>query len=240
MTKAATPSKSQSALVRQDIWFGICRPRPGPTVTISNYDHLRNPALRAPHSCVMDRYWQDNGTWAVQPPRTVTFPKQDVLRKVTTLVPHSSPTTTGKSGQDKERSQFYTRYVFARRFYRSFQNYFDPADFQMIEPSAGRGVFLKLLPTGSFGCDIEPKGVGIVTADFLKLHIHSGQRIACIGNPPFGRNANMAIDFFNHAASFSYAIGFILPRTFRKTWAINRLNEHFHLGIVDKGYPQFD
>lgn len=50
-----------------------------------------------------------------------------------------------------------------------------------------------------------------------------------IGNPPFGKNASMAVRFFNHAAARSTVIALILPRTFRKTSIVNRLDRAFHL-----------
>jgi hypothetical protein len=69
----------------------------------------------------------------------------------------------------------------------------------------------------------------IYAANFLTMRINSDRPVACIGNPPFGKNAKLAISFFNHAASQSDVIAFILSRTFRKTATINRLDDRFHL-----------
>ncbi|RZI55387.1 MAG: SAM-dependent methyltransferase [Zymomonas sp.] len=132
-------------------------------------------------------------------------------------------------GQEKEKGQFYTRPRLASRYYRRFRWFFDPARFQMVEPSAGGGAFLVLLPPDSFGCDIEPMRAGIYTTDFLDLTIHSNRPIACIGNPPFGTCARLAVAFFNHAATFSDVIAFIVPKTFRKAKTINSLDDRFHL-----------
>ena len=41
----------------------------------------------------------------------------------------------------------------------------------------------------------------------------------------------MAVKFFNHAASYSDTIAFVLPRTFRKSSVINRLSEKFNLEL---------
>ncbi|MFC4194761.1 SAM-dependent methyltransferase [Novosphingobium lubricantis] len=101
--------------------------------------------------------------------------------------------------------------------------------YQMLEPSAGTGAFFGLMPPGSIGVDIAPKGPGIVEADFLERRVESGRPVATIGNPPFGINSSMAIRFFNHAATMSDIIAFILPRTFRKRSLQNRLNDNFHL-----------
>ncbi len=50
-----------------------------------------------------------------------------------------------------------------------------------------------------------------------------------VGNPPFGKNSSLAVQFFNHAASFCNVIAFIVPRTFEKPQIINRLDRNFHL-----------
>ena len=111
-------------------------------------------------------------------------------------------------------------------------SYYEPKEFQMVEPSAGTGSFLRLLPSGSLGYDIDPKYPGIETADFLAVKIQpergSEKRIAIIGNPPFGKNGSMAVLFFNHAASQAQIIALILPRSFRKASIENRIDPDFH------------
>ena len=62
----------------------------------------------------------------------------------------------------------------------------------MVEPSAGTGSFLKLLPSGSLADDVDPKCHGIQRVDFLKIEIESDREIVIIGNPPLGKNASMA------------------------------------------------
>ena len=134
---------------------------------------------------------------------------------------------TAKSKLD----QFYTKQEEAVRLYGIFQGMFDPAQFLMIEPSAGTGAFFKLLPPGSLGYDRDPKFHGIQEADFLSVKIPEGRRAAVIGNPPFGRNAGTAVIHFNYAASQPVVdvIAMILPRSFRKASVANRLNLDFHL-----------
>ncbi len=46
-----------------------------------------------------------------------------------------------------------------------------------------------------------------------------------IGNPPFSD----AVNFFNYSATFTDYICFILPRIFKRTSILNRLNLNFHL-----------
>lgn len=49
------------------------------------------------------------------------------------------------------------------------------------------------------------------------------------GNPPFGQQNSLAIDFFNESANFCHTIAFILPLSFKKDSIQNRLNLEFHL-----------
>lgn len=134
-----------------------------------------------------------------------------------------------KRAVDRELDQFYTLPDIAEYFVERFQKRFDPAFYLMVEPSAGTGSFFRLLPTGSIGYDVDPKCAGLITADFLKVRINSDQKIAIIGNPPFGKNSSMAVRFFNHAAQQATVIAMILPMTFRKASIQNRLDRAFHL-----------
>lgn len=148
------------------------------------------------------------------------------------LLPPTFPETRssrGKVGREKALGQFYTRCDLAAQYYSVFCRFFDPKKFQFVEPSAGSGMFLRVLPTSTFGCDIAPAIPGIFTANFLALRIYCSLPTACIGNPPFGKNSRLAIDFFNRAADFSDVIAFIVPRTFRKASTINKLDDRFHL-----------
>jgi hypothetical protein len=98
----------------------------------------------------------------------------------------------------------------------------------IIEPSAGSGAFLDLLPPHALGIDIDPKHDRVVKGDFLKWQ-PTAQDFIVIGNPPFGKNSSLAVSFFNKSAEFAEVIAFIVPRTFRKSSLTNRLNSSFHL-----------
>ena len=50
-----------------------------------------------------------------------------------------------------------------------------------------------------------------------------------ICNPPYGKNASLAVSFLNKAAELSDNIHMVLPRTFRKPSIINRLHPNLHL-----------
>jgi len=101
----------------------------------------------------------------------------------------------------------------------------------VVEPSAGTGVFFdRLPPANRIGIDIDPKHDGLLSADFLTWHPEPGQRkVLTIGNPPFGQRAAIAVDFLQHAATFSDVVAFILPRSFRKYTFQNRVPRYFHL-----------
>lgn len=117
-----------------------------------------------------------------------------------------------------------------------FAQHFDPGDFFMIAPSAGRGPFLRLMPRPRLGIDLDPQCAEALKADFLELSPEflkarntASERIAVIGNPPFGRNSQLAWQFFNRAAKAADVIAFILPMSVRKAGVENRLDDDFHL-----------
>lgn len=63
--------------------------------------------------------------------------------------------------------------------------------------------------------------------DKTKFNIYSS--ILVCGNPPFGQQNTLAIEFFNEAATFCDTIAFILPLSFKKDSVQNRLDLNFHL-----------
>ncbi len=137
-------------------------------------------------------------------------------------------------------SQFYTRTAVAKDLVDLLFKQFDPTSIQYIEPSAGTGAFSVQLPPGSHAYDIDPKAAGIIAADFLKTELPDADRLAIVGNPPFGKNASQAVRFFNHAASKADIIAFVLPRSFRKMSIQNRLDRNFHLwGEKELPYNSF-
>ena len=105
----------------------------------------------------------------------------------------------------------------------------------VVEPSAGNGSFsniLKYRHHNVHSYDILPDSSDISQADFLKdtLQVFSRyERILVIGNPPFGRQSNMAVKFFNRAARYSsvQSIAMIFPKSFRKASIQNRLSLDF-------------
>lgn len=107
----------------------------------------------------------------------------------------------------------------------------------ILEPSAGTGSFYNLLDSQRrIGLDVEPKAAGVIQTDFFAWTPPNNKRIIAVGNPPFGKNATLAVKFFNHAAKFCDVIAFVIPRTFRKASVINRLDPQFHM-IYDETVP---
>lgn len=132
---------------------------------------------------------------------------------------------TKSLGVKEKNDKFYTKTEVVKKCCDSF----DFSKYKtIIEPSAGNGAFLPFLPYYK-AYDIAPENENIIQQDFLKLQENFIPPILVIGNPPFGQQGKMAIDFFNYAANFADEIGFILPLSFKKDSMKNRLNLNFHL-----------
>ena len=80
-----------------------------------------------------------------------------------------------------------------------------PASLPFLEPSAGEGAFVDALLTQApqarvAGCDLDPKHPLAVRQDFFERPASPlDERWVVLGNPPFGKNATLAVRFFNHA-----------------------------------------
>lgn len=57
-----------------------------------------------------------------------------------------------------------------------------------------------------------------------------------IGNPPYGKNSNLAIKFLNLGARLSSQVRYVLPRTFRKVSVQNKIDARLHL-VHDQTVP---
>jgi len=100
----------------------------------------------------------------------------------------------------------------------------------IIEPSAGNGSFSSELP-GCLAFDIEPENPTITKQDFLKLSgLECLERpILVVGNPPFGRQSSLALQFIKKSCVFADTIAFILPKSFKKQSVIDKIPTNFHL-----------
>lgn len=120
--------------------------------------------------------------------------------------------------------QYYTRSDIAKQcvryLARAIEYMPDRNTLFYLEPSAGSGAFYDLLPSERrMGLDIAPKRAEILKQDFLTWKpsgLPRAEHVAVIGNPPFGRKGNTAIDFIRKANTFAETIAFILPASFQK------------------------
>jgi hypothetical protein len=125
---------------------------------------------------------------------------------------------TGKFRKNT-KDQYYTKSSVAKKCIDSIRGWLpDSESYQWIEPSAGNGVFLKILPStfDKIGIDIEPKSSDIQQGNFLDWTPISQKKRVFFGNPPFGRQGSLAKSFIKHAAQYADIIAFILPRSFVK------------------------
>ena len=137
----------------------------------------------------------------------------------------------------RQFDQFYTRDKFAARYLKRLARRYNLAACLLVEPSAGGGAFYRQMPVNTVAIDRDPKCPGILKGDFLAIRLVCDLLTITVGNPPFGKNACLAIDFFNHAAGQSDVIAMIFPRSFLKASIENRLDSTFHLVHCDAVPP---
>jgi hypothetical protein len=113
------------------------------------------------------------------------------------------------------KDQFFTPEIIARKCWNTFLEKVKIKidEYVFIEPSAGEGTFLRILPKGSIGIDIEPRSEGILQCDYLNWKPNEGTKYIVFGNPPFGLRGHLALNFLNHS-KFAEYVCFILPQLF--------------------------
>ncbi len=139
----------------------------------------------------------------------------DIMKLTSTDIDYSKFTA-------KEKDQFFTPTEVAKHCYEVLCEKLnslgvDVSEYTYIEPSAGDGSFLKVLPINKVvALDIEPRAEGIQQNDYLSWSPTDadGNKFIVIGNPPFGLRGNLALRFINHSASFADFVAFILPPLF--------------------------
>ena len=120
----------------------------------------------------------------------------------------------------KQKDQFFTPVNTARECFNIFCEEIrkyneDETEFTYIEPSAGDGSFIKVLPQDrTIAMDIEPKHSSIIEEDYLNWKPSTNNRCVVIGNPPFGLRGHLALRFINHSYDFAEYVCFILPQLF--------------------------
>ena len=125
--------------------------------------------------------------------------------------------------------QFFTRPVVAAEFARWVKSHpFDSKMDRIIEPAAGNQDLARHFP-GIEMFDIDPQHPSVKKQDFLSSSHPPGENTLVVMNPPFGSSSDLAIKFFNKAASFATYIAQIVPRTFRRSSIQDRLNQTWEL-----------
>jgi hypothetical protein len=131
------------------------------------------------------------------------------------------------------KEQFYTPITLAHTLVKNVEAVLGSLQGKsVLEPAGGTGSFVEAafakgaIEVISF--DIEPLHEKVLLGNFLDQEL-TQQNLITISNPPFGRNNSLSIPFFNHAALFSDAICFIVPRSWRKWSVTNRLDLNFEL-----------
>lgn len=120
---------------------------------------------------------------------------------------------------DLEKDQFFTPQKTVETCYSMFADKMeelgeDMSDFRFIEPSAGSGAFLDILPRDTIAIDIEPQSPRVQEGDYLNWTPPEDNNYIVFGNPPFGLRGNLALRFIKHSAQFSDYVCFILPQLF--------------------------
>ena len=133
------------------------------------------------------------------------------------------------------KEQFYTPKDLAISLVAKVEKTLGPlAGKTILEPAGGTGSFVEAVSHAGakkvISFDIEPLHPKVSKGSFLDQEIHEAG-VVTISNPPFGRNNALSVPFFNHAASFSDAICFIVPRSWRKWSVTNRLDMNFELAL---------
>ena len=143
--------------------------------------------------------------------------------------------TTKSQGRKDKNDKFYTNAKIAKECIQEL----DLSKFDLIiEPSAGSGNFSNQIKD-CLAFDIEPEHESIKKQDWLKMNFDDfkkNQEILVIGNPPFGEQNSLSVDFFNHSAKIADTIAFVLPLSFKKDSVQNRLDLNFSL-IKEKELP---
>jgi predicted RNA methylase len=104
-----------------------------------------------------------------------------------------------------------------------------------IEPSAGNGAFIEAIKSLFMNYkfyDLEPENSAIIKQDYLTFAYDTliktnYNKKHVIGNPPFGRQSSLAIQFIKKSIEYCDSISFILPKSFKK----DSLKKHFPLNF---------
>jgi hypothetical protein len=115
------------------------------------------------------------------------------------------------------KDQIFTSKELAAKCWEIFQKHSGVRveDYIFVEPSAGDGAFVGILPENSVFLDIEPRHPRVLKQDFLYWNpTDDCKKYVVFGNPPFGLRGHLALKFINHSSTFADYTCFILPQMF--------------------------
>ena len=143
----------------------------------------------------------------------------------------------GKGLKRNTIDKYYTKQSVVKQCIELVKKYVNITNGDMvIEPSAGNGSFIeniKNLSPNYIFYDLEPEHNEVLKQDFLEFDYENLKQkfknIHIIGNPPFGRQASLAIKFIKKCCLFSNSISFILPKSFKKDSMKKYFSDNFHM-----------
>ena len=125
--------------------------------------------------------------------------------------------------------KYYTKRIDAIKYISIVDKMYNLLEYDyIIEPSAGAGAFSDNLPKNTIALDLIPEKDSIIKMDFFDFNFPKGKIIA-IGNPPYGRRADLAKKFFNKCALYCDVIAFVLPRSMVRPSMHSNIDTRFHL-----------
>jgi len=133
--------------------------------------------------------------------------------------------------------KYYTKQSVVKQCIKLIKKYIHISNNDLIiEPSAGNGSFINYIKKISSNYkfyDLEPEHDEVYKQDFLKFDYKKLKQkytnIHIIGNPPFGRQASLAIKFIKKCCLFANSISFILPKSFKKDSMKKYFDKNYHL-----------
>jgi len=126
-----------------------------------------------------------------------------------------------------EADQFFTRPEVAEHFAKWIKSH-SIITGRVIEPATGSKDLAQHFP-GIEMYDLFPQSPDITAQDFLTSDMGYEEGTVVVMNPPYGRNSDLAIKFFNKASSIADYIAMIVPRTFRRHSVQKQLDATWHL-----------
>ena len=123
----------------------------------------------------------------------------------------------------KKFDQFYTNPLISDELVLIIKELL-PSQFEknFLEPSAGTGNFINSLikygvnKSKIKSYDIEPKSEKIIKKDYLKIKSKFSKNRMIIGNPPFGKRGNLALEFLNKGLKEAPFVAMIFPNIFNR------------------------